>query len=207
MKCSSFGGIPRAQRTDLLVLGTDRGNSGIRWRRLREGRLEEFCYMQCLNSICELRIAVAHLGEKAQFGWWDTSFLSSIGFRYLELIYPRTTASASVTATSEAACREHDERIGKGRVSHLFRLPEDTELKLRAELAGLSLTKLAETCSQDAAFRFLDALAGDAKPAAGAGPVRIGTLKELPAATGLSCMAATYAAGFRSGTRVFPYFA
>jgi len=163
--------------------------------------------MHRLNSMCGLRIAVAHLGEKAQFGWWDTSFLSPIGFRYLELIFPRTTAFASVTATLEAACRAHDERIGKGRVSHLFRLPGDTEQKLRAELAGLSVPNLTEICSQEAALRFLDALAGDIKPAAGAGPIQIGTQKDLSMATVLSRMAATYADAFRSGTRVFPYLA
>ena len=45
----------------------------------------------------------------------------------MELVYPKTAASSSVVSAAEAACRVHEERIGKGRVSHLFRLPPDGE--------------------------------------------------------------------------------
>jgi hypothetical protein len=74
------------------------------------------------SSLLKLRAAVAFLGEKPQAGWWDSAFLNPVGFQYLGLIYPKMAAAAALTAASEAACRLHDERIGRGRVGHLFRL-------------------------------------------------------------------------------------
>ncbi len=163
--------------------------------------------MQPVSSICGLRIVVGHLGEKPQAGWWDTAFLNPTGFRYLGLVFPKTTALASVTAASEAACREHDERIGKGRVAHLFRLSAEGEMKLRAELGTLNVGDIGTLCFQDGASRFLEDLAAGAKATAVAGPVQIGSLKDLESPKALARLAAVYAAGFNSGTRVFPYFA
>jgi hypothetical protein len=163
--------------------------------------------MQSVLSVCGLRIAVAHLGEKAQLGWWDTAFLNSTGCRYLQLIYPKTAASACVTAASQAAGHEHDERIGKGRVAHLFRLSADMELKLRTDLAALHVSDLEKICSREAAFRLLDEIAANAEPAAGAGPAQIGAIKDLATTESRSRIAATYASAFRSGTKIFPYFA
>ena len=159
------------------------------------------------TTMCSLRIAVAHLGEKPLAGWWETAFLDAVGFRYLELVYPKTAASASVVSSAEAACRAHDERIGKGRVGHLFRLPPDGEAKLRGELSRLEIPDLKKICTKDAALQLLDTAAAGAKLVAGTGPIQIGALKEMNTPAGIARMAATYAAGFRSNTRVFPYFA
>ena len=74
------------------------------------------------SSLLKLRAVVAFLGEKPQAGWWDSAFLNPVGFQYLGLIYPKMAAAAALTAASGAACRLHDERIGRGRVGHLFRL-------------------------------------------------------------------------------------
>ena len=106
--------------------------------------------MQMISPICDLRIVVGYLGEKAQSGWWDTAFLNTTGFRFLGLIYPRTAVSACVTAASEAACRAHDERIGKGRVAHLFRLASEAEMGLRAELGEVDANHLGMLCSPKA---------------------------------------------------------
>jgi hypothetical protein len=156
--------------------------------------------------MCGVRIAVAHLGEKALAGWWDTAFLDTNGFRYLELIYPKTTASASVMSASEAACRAHDERIGRGHVAHLFRLTRESETRLRDELFKLSTADLQKICSMDSALRLLDAASKGAKAVPGTGPVQVGVLKDLSTAAGLARMAATYASAFREGSRCFPYF-
>jgi hypothetical protein len=87
------------------------------------------------SSLLKLRAAVAFLGEKPQAGWWDCAFLNPIGFQYLGLIYPKTAAAAVLTAASEAACRLHDERIGRGRVVQRTSVPavNDSDQK-RAEL-------------------------------------------------------------------------
>lgn len=163
--------------------------------------------VQPVSSTCGLRIVVGHLGEKSQSGWWDTAFLNPTGFRYAGLVYPKTAASACVTSASEAACRAHDERIGKGRVVHLFRLPGDAETKLRSELSRLSVEDLLALCSKEAALDFLDQIADGAKAANATGPVQLGTLKEMNSQDALRRLAAAYAAGFRTGIRVFPYFA
>lgn len=160
-----------------------------------------------MHSIYDLRIAVAHLGERGQLGWWDTAFLNSTGFKYFRLIYPKITASACVTAVSEAACREHDERIGKGRVAHLFRASADMEQRIRSDLANLDLANLEKICSKEAALRLLDEIADSAEPLLGAGPAQIGSMTDLTAVESRSRLAATYASAFRSGTKVFPYFA
>lgn len=159
------------------------------------------------TSVCELRVAVAHLGEKARAGWWETAFLDDIGLRYLELVYPKTAVSASVTSASEAACRVHDERIGKGRVAHLFRLPRENEARLRGDLSRMEVAGLRIICSKDASLQLLDAVGSGAKALSGTGPIQIGTLKDINTTAGIARLAATYAAGFRSETKVFPYFA
>jgi hypothetical protein len=163
--------------------------------------------MPVLRSICDLRIAVGYLGERAQGGWWDTAFLNSIGFRYLQIVYPKTAASAAVTAASDAACKAHDELIGRGRVAHLFRLNEQTEVKVRSHLASLKIEDMAGLCSPDSALGLLLETAAGAKPPEAFGPLHIGTLKHLDKPESLSQLAAVYAAAFRTGTRVFPYFA
>jgi hypothetical protein len=163
--------------------------------------------MQKCSSICGLRIAVAHLGEKSQAGWWDTAFLNPTGSSYLKLIYPKTAASACVTSASEAACRTHDERIGKGHVGHLFRLSQESEAKRRSELAALTPADIAPSCSPEGASAFLNQLAVGAKVPDASGPTNVGPLKEMGTDKGLQRLAAAYAAGFKSGTRVFPYFA
>lgn len=152
-------------------------------------------------------MAVAFLGEKGQSGWWDTGFLNPTGSRYLGLVFPRTGPSATVMAAAEAACKVHDERIGRGRVAHLFRLPDDIELKIRAELAALDNASLLAFCSTEAALQSLDEIAGAAKAATTAGPTQLGALKEVTASAVLARLASTYAAGFRKATPVFPYFA
>jgi len=93
-----------------------------------------------LATLVALRVLVAYLGEKDQFGWWSTSFLSVTGRRFLELNFPRTLLSAGVTAASDAAKDLHDQRIGHAGAFHLFRLPhgleQDVHRYLGAEAAG-----------------------------------------------------------------------
>ena len=50
----------------------------------------------------------------------------------------KTTGTlAIVMATTEAACRIHDERIGRGRAAHLFHMPEEVEISLRTQHASV----------------------------------------------------------------------
>lgn len=160
-----------------------------------------------MKTLLEIRLAVAFLGEREQFRWWDTGFLNPLGLRYAGLTFPKTAASAAAGAASKAACRVHDERIGKGSVAHVFRFPEDTELRMRRQCLQLQASEVLEWCSQDAAFRILDTIAAGADAVGGTGPVQIASLQEATTPRSLAKAAATYAAAFRSRTVVFPYFA
>src|SRR3989304_8423551 len=83
-----------------------------------------------------LRVLVGALGELADPPWWRTRYLSETGLRFLERIYPHPAFAAAVGATTIAARAVHDESIGRGSVSHLFRLPQSFERGAESELAG-----------------------------------------------------------------------
>jgi hypothetical protein len=109
-----------------------------------------------LHALLRLRIAVAYLGEREQYAWWGTRFLGATGRRFLEFNYPRSAFAAGVTAAAEAAKAFHDRRIGKGGVSHLFRLPHIIEQRLNALLLSCSdETLLSIVSSKQTAIRAL----------------------------------------------------
>lgn len=153
-----------------------------------------------------LRATVGFLGEKEQFGWWDTSFLSPVGQKYLLITFPRSALPAGIEAAAQAARRLHDERIGKGRVFHLFRLPHGLEHRLHQ--AGLrapldSIRKSIE--SRDAALQVLESLSkpGEQPPE---GPVRLGEAKALEGGAIVGRLAGIYLGAFKSSRQVLPYF-
>ncbi len=88
-------------------------------------------------KLVKIRTLVAFLGEKDQYNWWDTSFLGETGLKYLKLNFPRSIFLAGVTSVTEAAKKLHDERIGKGMVYHLFRLPFNIEERIHAILRDM----------------------------------------------------------------------
>ncbi|RRJ96054.1 BrxE family protein [Opitutaceae bacterium TAV4] len=160
-----------------------------------------------ISTILEMRKAVAYLGERSQKGWWNTQFLHHVGFQYLKLIYPQSAASAALLAAGEAACQIHDERIGRGRVVHLFRMPHECESGLNAMIRGLSLDTLAAQCSPEMAYAVLEKIAAKVDPVRGTGPLQVGPADEAISPHVLARIAATYAAGFEAETPVFPYLA
>jgi hypothetical protein len=74
---------------------------------------------------------------------------------------------AQYHGVTEAACRVHDERIGVGRVFHLYRLPETIEQRIPDAFQEESLPENVTRCfeSSEAAE---SALAGLAKEPAAA---------------------------------------
>lgn len=156
-------------------------------------------------ALLALRTAVAFLGERPQLGWWDSSFLNSVGLQYLALIYPRTAAQAALTSSFNAACLSHDERIGLGRVAHLFRLSRDLETALDALKAKRTSEELQASLSIEGAFSVLDRLGKGARATDAPGPVQIGDLSKPPTLATIGKFAATFATGFRNSRPVFPY--
>jgi hypothetical protein len=161
---------------------------------------------EVLDQLVELRVAVAFLGEKEQYAWWGTRFLGSTGKRFMEFNYPRSAFAAGVTAACEAAKRLHDRRIGKGRVSHLFRLPPVVEQRLRAHLLSPDCEAWCSiVASKEAATRTLADLGGHPATAP-EGPVRIGNNKMLVSGTAIPKLAALYVDAFKNGRQTLPYF-
>src|SRR5690349_14523885 len=83
-----------------------------------------------LEALATLRTVVGYLGEREQYSWWQSSVFAPAGRAILAPVLGRTQALAQYAGVRRAAALVHDERIGVGRVFHLFRLPEDVEQAL-----------------------------------------------------------------------------
>lgn len=157
-------------------------------------------------EIIKLRILVGFLGEKSQFSWWSSNFFSDLSSSFLEPIFPKTSELARIQGVTQAGRLLHDERIGVGRVFHLFRLPETMEQvlfeKSRDQSLPPSITEAIE--SRDSAMVELK------RQATGGmsfreGPVQIGYVTDLVADDWLGAAAAYYHSAFSKDAQVFPY--
>jgi len=159
------------------------------------------------RELISTRLLVAFLGEKEQLGWWNTGFLGSTGQRYLGFNFPRSSLSAGMNAATHAACQLHDERIGRGRVFHLFRLPSSMEEEIHASLLDDKVQEslLELIPDRDAALRSLATIAKE-RDKAHEGPVTIGGKDDIQKKNSVSKLAAYYLHAFNNGTKVFPYF-
>jgi hypothetical protein len=158
-------------------------------------------------DIIRLRFLIGFLGEEAQAGWWPSRFLGPSSAAFLKPVFARTTLLAQYHGVREAARRVHDERIGIGRVFHLFRLPESTERRLFEELQQTdSPENLKPTlASRTTAMAELQKL-GKAPPAPHHGPLQAGTATDLTGASWLPKLASIYRAAFENDVQSFPYF-
>jgi hypothetical protein len=162
------------------------------------------------ERLLKLRILVAFLGEKHASGWWDTSFLDKNGREYLAFAFPRTATAAAVRAAAEAAKRIHDERIGVGRVFHLFRLPFELEQDLHGaidELGAKGVIELIEDA--DTAQLLLDEMAGGEIRAENgtstSGPISAGKISTISTTETAKRIAQYYLGAVQSGEAVYPY--
>ena len=158
------------------------------------------------STILHLRIVVLTLGEKHHACWWQSQFLSTVGLRYLERVYPRTCFSAAVQSAIRVARETHDASIGKGDVFHLFRASSGQELELNRLLLEKS-AKLEESykpilMDRPALMEKLDQIAEGESANGTVGPMQISveSTKRLPTT------AAAYLHAFRENSQVFPYF-
>ena len=160
-----------------------------------------------LHEILHLRVAVAFLGEKGQNGWWQTQFLQPTGQRFLEFIYPRTVFAAGVNAASEAAKNFHDDRIGKGGVIHLFRLPPPLELRLHEHLFKdfATLRQLIDNANTAKALLERYETKADQGSARPAGPVLVGEMSMIFSGKAASKFGEAYLRSIGSPNPVLPY--
>lgn len=158
--------------------------------------------MQESEVLAELRALVGYLGE--QYGWWDSQFFSGSARTFLEPIFPRSLPLSQYQGVTVAAAQAHDERIGVGRIVHLFRMPELHEQAAAAvlrETAGVEQV-FAHLGSQEQAMERLSALASPIE--ADEGPILVGEWEE-DLGRSLEAMAGHYLAAMHEGRRAYPY--
>src|SRR4051812_37351470 len=134
-----------------------------------------------LPQLLHLRLLVGFLGERAQFGWWSSSFFGEYSLRSLEFVAPKTALLAQYHGVVEAARQVHDEHLNVGSY-HLFRLPEELEQDLHAMMQSSAGAELYQNVPQEkqAAVAALDVVGGET-PQAAMGPAAVGKVGQLSA--------------------------
>jgi len=150
---------------------------------------------------------VGLLGEKDHSDWWQSNFLSSTSDAFLQPAFPKSTFIAKYHGVVEAARRVHDDRVGTGRIFHLFRLPESLEqlcfdklsdigvsegIKSSIESASSALAELKKYVVEEVQFH--------------EGPIRIGGNSAFKKPTWIPKVASHYDAAFNTGRLCLPYF-
>jgi hypothetical protein len=161
-------------------------------------------HQDTVDHLLRLRVAVGGLGQAGSHGWWPCSYLDPTGLDTLAYNFPRAPRAAGFAATSLAAKKLHDDRIGQTGVTHLFRLEPDLEIQVQRaatedRLAAIDLDPAA-------LMRDLVRMA-DHEIDTPEGPVQVGFTADVDSPEALASMARHYQAGFRLGIRVFPYLA
>lgn len=161
-----------------------------------------------LKQLVTLRTVVGYLGERDQYGWWQSSFFAPGSQAFLAPMFGRTQLLAQCNGVTRAAAVVHDERIGVGNVYHLFRLPEDIEQALHRSLHGqeLKITINALCASKEAAFDYLRKEAR-ALSNRGMGPTSVGATHSIHHQGSWRGVAALYLHACDDGLEVYPYFA
>jgi hypothetical protein len=159
-----------------------------------------------IDQTIRLRIAVGCLGELESPPWWPSNFLGPHASAFLSHVFGSRTTVAQYQGVVEAARRAHDEKIGVGRVFHLFRLPEAVERWIANYLDNRVAGNLKECfSSRELAEGILASLTKqdrDVRP----GPLRLGAVDALDAPDGIALIAAAYRSAFRAGIQCYPYF-
>jgi len=157
------------------------------------------------RDLIRLRTIVGFLGEEGQFDWWDTSFLSETGQRFLERPFPRSAFTAGLHSVTVAARRLHDDSVGKGDVAHLFRLSPAKEREVSELLRDLDSDEMLDDVQdRETALASLNEMSRVVSGTTGA--VRVGRRDDLLTSDGIGQVAGYYHEAFTSGQQVFPYF-
>ena len=159
------------------------------------------------QRFASVRMAVAFLGQAGSAGWWSCSFLSPNGLAVAQYNFPRAPGYAALNGTTAAARRLHDDRIGKRRCIHLFRLSLGDDMLIQRALQdqGGELLKTLPSRREDA-MKVLES-EGREVISVDPGPVQIGTTADAFTEIGLAELAKHYLAAFRQDIQCLPYFA
>ena len=160
-----------------------------------------------LEDTVRLRLIVGYIGEKNQFNWWSSEFITPNSAAFLAPVFSKTASLAQYHGVKEASRRVHDESIGVGqRVFHLFRLPAALEQRLHELVVsrGLDDEIAAATNSRDAAIAKLTELA-DGSAQSAEGPIAISDSADILNNDWLATAAQCYLSAFEANKQCFPY--
>ena len=161
-----------------------------------------------IESLALYRAVIGYLGEREQFGWWQSSFFTQGSSAFLSPVFGRTQLLAQCNGVTRAAALVHDERIGVGNVYHLFRLPEEFEQGIHQALQdaqlGAGVQKII--ANKDTALDNLrKSSATPNQP--GIGPTRVGNIRALRDQETWNFVAGLYLFSFETQKEILPYFA
>ena len=158
-----------------------------------------------IDRYLHLRLLVGYLGEAPHFGWWQTILLQPTSRPFLDPVFARTSKLAQYHGVREAARRLHDEHIGIGRVSHLFRLPAEVERDMHKRIEEQSgIESMFESLAHRETALSALALLAEGDREAAEGPISVGKADDLSNKV-LKEMARCYSAAFKQGIRSYPY--
>ena len=160
-----------------------------------------------IEIISTVRTVVGYLGEKDQFGWWQSSFFTQGADAFLAPLFARTQLLAQCNGVTQAAALVHDERIGVGNVYHLFRLPEELEQGIHQILLDTGHKKAFQEMvgRTDTALEYLRENS-TAQIQSSMGPTRVGKINSLRDQKTWRISAGLYLSAFEEGHQIFPYF-
>ena len=159
--------------------------------------------VEFVQAIVKLRLAIGFLGEREQFGWWQSSFFTQGSDAFLSPLFGRTQVLGQCNGVTQAAAIVHDERIGIGNVYHLFRLPEEIEQKIHKELVAINPQSIFKT--KEAAFSYLRKSSTKSGQTS-IGPTRIGDKTALNDLHSWQLVSGLYLFAFEDNTEIYPYF-
>lgn len=162
---------------------------------------------ELVERLAKLRLIIGYLGEREQFGWWQSSFFTQGNNAFLSPLFSRTQTLAQCNGVTHAAALVHDERIGIGHVYHLFRLPEEIEQGIHRSLQEPALYQSVQKniTKSETALDSLRKLVGSQLPIE-IGPIRVGNIVALRDLNSWQKVAGAYLYGFENKTVVCPYF-
>lgn len=163
--------------------------------------------VELVERLAKLRLIIGYLGEREQFGWWQSSFFTQGSDAFLSPLFSRTQIVAQCNGVTHAAALVHDERIGIGHVYHLFRLPEEIEQGIHQSLHEQALYQLIQKIitKSENTLDFLRRLAGNKIPTE-FGPIRVGNNIALRDLNSWQKVAGAYLYGFEKENIVCPFF-
>jgi hypothetical protein len=159
------------------------------------------------RRFANVRMAVGFLGQGGSSVWWSSTFLSPNGLAIAEYNFPRAAGHSALNATAAAAKRLHDDRIGKRRCVHLFRLALADEVLIQRTFQPNGRATLDPVLlDRGDALKLLEAESREVI-SVDAGPIQIGTIEDAFTEAGLGELVKHYLAAFRQGIQCLPYFA